>query len=105
MWPSRAEDCVIGTGENHSAREFCEAVFSHVGLDYRDWVKVDPVLLRPADVETLVADASNAREMLGWRNTVRWADLVVEMVDSDLERIKRGSSARAQVGAATGVTV
>jgi GDPmannose 4,6-dehydratase len=109
MWmmlqQSRAEDYVIGTGENHSVREFCEAAFSHVGLDYRDWVNVDPVLLRPADVEILVADASNARQKLAWRNTVRWADLVVEMVDSDLESIKRGSSARAQVGAATGVTV
>jgi GDPmannose 4,6-dehydratase len=86
-------------------REFCEVAFSHVGLDYRDCVRVDPVLLRPADVETLVADASNARQKLGWRNTVRWADLVVEIVDSDLESIKRGSSARAQVGAATWVAV
>jgi hypothetical protein len=42
---------VIGTDENHSVREFCEAAFS-LGLDYRDWVKVDPVLLRPADVES-----------------------------------------------------
>jgi len=52
-----AGDYVVATGENHSVREFCEVAFGHVGLDYKDWVKVDPALFRPADVESLIGDA------------------------------------------------
>jgi GDPmannose 4,6-dehydratase len=92
MWlmlqQSRPDDYVIATEENHSVREFCEVAFSHIGLDYRDWVKVDPALLRPADVETLVGDCAKARQALGWRHKVSWRDLVLEMVDSDLEQIR-----------------
>src|SRR6266516_775805 len=60
MWlmlqQTRPDDYVIATGESHSVRELCEVAFGHVGLEYRDWVKVDPALFRPADVETLVGD-------------------------------------------------
>lgn len=80
-----AEDFVIATGETHSVREFCEAVFAHVGLDYNDWVKVDPQLFRPADVETLRGDCSKARRILGWKNHVSWKELAVEMVEADME--------------------
>ena len=101
----RPDDYVIATGENHSVREFCETAFNHVGLDYRDWVKVDPALLRPADVHELVGDCSKARETLGWVHNVRWADLVTEMVDSDLAQAKRGSSGNSEEAVASTVAV
>jgi GDPmannose 4,6-dehydratase len=85
------DDYVIATGETHSVREFCDVAFQHAGLNYRDWVKVDPALLRPADVELLVGDCSKARQILGWRNQLSWKDLIVEMVDADQEEIQ-GSS-------------
>jgi hypothetical protein len=79
------DDYVIATGESHSEREFCEVAFGHVGLDYRDWVKVGPELFRPADVETLTGDPTKARRALGWQNHVSWKDLIVEMVEADLQ--------------------
>jgi GDPmannose 4,6-dehydratase len=80
----RPDDYVIASGENHSVCEFCEVAFSHVGLDYRDWVEVDSALIRPADVDVLVGDCSKAREILGWRYERPWKSLVVEMVEADL---------------------
>jgi GDPmannose 4,6-dehydratase len=80
------DDYVIATGENHSVREFCEVAFSHLGLDYRDWVKVDPKLFRPADVEYLVGDPSKARRAFGWKHQTSWKELVIEMVDADFGR-------------------
>ncbi|WP_447979756.1 GDP-mannose 4,6-dehydratase [Candidatus Nitrospira bockiana] len=77
-------DYVVATGEQHSVREFAETAFSHVGLNYRDHVVVDPQLLRPADVETLLGDASLARRDLGWTCRVGFKELVREMVESDL---------------------
>ena len=92
---SQSADYVIATGETHSVREFCEVAFGHVGLDYREWVKVDPALFRPADVEVLVGDASKARRDLQWKNQMHWKDLIVEMVGADLERVQRqGQTAR-----------
>jgi GDPmannose 4,6-dehydratase len=85
----QADDFVIATGETHSVREFCEVAFAHVGLDYREWVKVDPNLLRPADVETLTGDCSKARRVLGWQSGVSWKDLAAEMVETDLEHAQR----------------
>jgi len=84
------EDYVIATGESHSVREFCEVAFRHVGLNYRDWVKVDLDLFRPAEVEALVGDSSKARCRLGWHGETSWKDLVLEMVEADLERAKAG---------------
>jgi GDPmannose 4,6-dehydratase len=93
MWmmlqQSNAEDYVIATEGNHSVREFCEVAFSHVGLNYLDWVKVDPELYRPAEVESLIGDCSKARRILGWRNNVSWKDLIQEMVEADLERTEQ----------------
>jgi GDPmannose 4,6-dehydratase len=85
---SQPDDYVIARGETHSVREFCEVAFGRVGLDYRDWVKVDPALFRPADVELLVGDASKARQELGWTSQVSWMDLINEMVEADLERVQ-----------------
>jgi GDPmannose 4,6-dehydratase len=78
------DDYVVGTGEHHTCREFCEIAFDHVGLDYRDRVKVDPALLRPAEVDTLLADAGKARRVLGWEARTSFEDLVRIMVDAEL---------------------
>jgi len=97
MWlmlqQDQPEDYVIATGEQHTVREFAELAFSYLGLDYRDHVVIDPQLLRPADVETLLGDASKARQNLGWSYQVSFQDLVHEMVEADL-RLLSGSSRR-----------
>jgi len=80
------DDYVIGTGHTCSVRDLCQAAFAHVGLDYREYVVQDPRFLRPAEVDLLVADASKAREQLGWTPTVAFKSLVEMMVDADLER-------------------
>ena len=81
-------DYVVATGEMHSVREFADAAFRHVGLDYREFVETDPRFFRPADVELLLGDASRARAILGWKPSCHFQDLVHEMVDSDLQRLK-----------------
>lgn len=79
------DDYVVATGETHSIAEFCELAFRHVGIqNWRDYVSIDPALLRPADVEILVGDATKAREVLGWEAAVRLPELVGMMVDEDL---------------------
>ncbi len=97
MWlmlqQDQPEDYVIATGEQHTVREFVEAAFGQVGLDYRDYVKVDPQFLRPAEVETLLGDASKAKRQLGWAPTVRFRDLVAEMVESDLRHFASSRNA------------
>jgi GDPmannose 4,6-dehydratase len=82
------DDYVIATGQTHSVREFCEIAFGHLGLDHRDHVVVDPALVRPAEVDLLVGDASRARERLGWVPTVTFRELVEMMVDEDLARLE-----------------
>ena len=82
------EDYVIATGEQHSVREFAELAFAYLGLDYRDHVVVDPQFQRPADVETLLGDASKARKKLGWKYGVTFKELVKEMVEGDLARLQ-----------------
>jgi GDPmannose 4,6-dehydratase len=79
------DDYVIATGETHSVREFLELAFSHVGLDYRDHVTVDPQLYRKAEVNQLVGDSSKARERLGWTYSWPLSSLVRDMVNTDLE--------------------
>jgi GDPmannose 4,6-dehydratase len=81
------EDFVLATGEAHSIREFAASAFTHVGLDYEQYVKTDPEFLRPAEVDHLVGDPSKAREKLGWEPRVSFQELVELMVDADLERI------------------
>lgn len=78
------KDFVIGTGTQHSVREFLEIAFAHVELDPSDFVRTDPRFVRPAEVDTLLADPTKAREELGWSAKTSFADLVKLMVDSDL---------------------
>jgi len=86
-------DFVVSTGETHSVREFCEAAFSHVGLDYREFVVVDTGLYRPAEVDLLIGDPSHARRTLGWSATVGFRELVAEMVEADLEQASAAAAA------------
>lgn len=83
------EDFVIGTGETKSVREFCEAAFGYVGLNYQDYVVQDPLFYRPAEVDLLVSDPSKAREKLGWFPTVGFDELVRLMVEADLARLSK----------------
>jgi GDPmannose 4,6-dehydratase len=78
------DDYVIATGEQHTVREFADAAFRHVGLDYRDHVVINQDLLRPAEVETLLGDATKARQRLGWAPRCTFPELVKEMVETDL---------------------
>jgi len=89
-----AEDYVIGTGVQHSVRDCCETAFAHVGLDPADFVRVDERFLRPAEVDTLLADPRKAHEKLGWRARVSFRELIEMMVDADLERQTRASGRR-----------
>jgi GDPmannose 4,6-dehydratase len=84
-----AEDFVVATGESHSVRELCEEAFGHAGLDYRDFVKLDPRYLRPAEVDHLRGDSSKVRRVLGWRPELTFRQLVRMMVDSDVELARR----------------
>lgn len=79
------DDYVVCTGEAHTVREFLEIGFGHVGLNYRDYVVVDPQFLRPAEVEVLLGDPSKARRKLGWKYDLSFPDLVREMVEEDLK--------------------
>jgi len=79
-------DYVVATGRAHTVRQLCELAFGHAGLDYRDHVKVDEDLFRPAEVDHLLGDASRARAELGWEPAVDFPGLVGMMVDADLER-------------------
>ncbi len=83
-------DFVIGTGVTHSVRDLVEVAFRHAGLDWRDWVKVDPAFIRPAEVDVLQADPAKAQRELGWTPTVSFAELVGMMVDADLARLGGG---------------
>ena len=76
-------DYVIGTGETHSVREFCEQAFACLDLDYRDYVVQDPAFVRPPETRQLVADARRARDELGWQPQVGFNELVKMMVEAD----------------------
>ncbi len=82
------DDYVIATGRTHSVREFCEKAFGHVGLDYRDFVVVDPAFYRPAEVELLLGDPSYAREKLAWDPEHDFPGLIASMVEADLELLR-----------------
>jgi len=85
------EDFVVGTGVQHSVRDCCDVAFGHVGLDWRKHVVHDAAQDRPAEVETLLADPSKAKRILGWSPTVDFKGLMTMMVDADLERLKRSA--------------
>ena len=78
------DDYVIATGTQHSVREFAQAAFAYLGLNYENHLHIDPQLLRPADVDCLVGDFSKAKKELGWAPCVQFDELVKEMVDEDL---------------------
>jgi GDPmannose 4,6-dehydratase len=80
------DDYVIGTGETYSVRQFCEAAFGAVGLDWQTYVKQDERFFRPAEVDLLVADPSKAKEQLGWTPSVSFEELVRRMVEADMDR-------------------
>ena len=83
------DDYVVGTGETHSVREFCEKAFGYLDLDYQDYVIQDPRYYRPAEVDLLVSDPSYARQKLGWVPQVSFDGLVQMMVDSDMKRLSK----------------
>jgi GDPmannose 4,6-dehydratase len=88
----KPDDYVIATGQTHSVRRLLEIAFSHVGLDYRNHVEIDPELLRPADVQHLRGDCAKARRILGWNPEVSFEKLVEMMVDSDLDLVSKDIS-------------
>jgi GDPmannose 4,6-dehydratase len=77
------DDYVLATGEAHSVQEFLEESFTYAGLDWHDYVKIDPRYFRPAEVDMLIGDYAKAKERLGWEPTVRFHELVRMMVDAD----------------------
>ena len=93
MWlmlqQSSPDDYVVATGESHSVRELVEIAFGHVGLDWEKHVRLDPSLLRPAEVDHLIGDPSRARNTLGWAPSVDFRGLVTLMVDADLARLSK----------------
>jgi len=89
MWKmlqlEKADDYVIGTGESHTVREFLDEAFSYAGLDYHDYVEIDPRYFRPTEVDYLLSDPSKAVKQLNWKPKVKFHELVRIMVDADLE--------------------
>jgi GDPmannose 4,6-dehydratase len=101
MWlmlqQEKPDDYVIATGISHSVQELIEIAFGHVGLEWEKHVRRDPALLRPAEVEHLLGDASKARRELGWTPNVKFKQLIEMMVDADLDRINSSPRATARV--------
>ena len=91
MWrmlqQDEGDDYVVATGETHSVREFLEVAFKHVGLNYEDYVEIDPRYFRPAEVDLLIGDPAKAREKLGWEPKVKFEELVGIMVEADLKTL------------------
>jgi GDPmannose 4,6-dehydratase len=89
MWrilqQDKAEDFVLGTGQEHSVREFVEEAFNYAGLDWERHVETDPRYLRPTEVDCLIADCSKARRVLSWEPRITFRDLIHIMVDADME--------------------
>jgi len=84
-------DFVIGTGEDHSVSELVDIAFEHVGIDPAQHVRIDPEFMRPAEVDSLIADPSKAASELGWRPKEGFDPLVRRMVDADLHRLRSGA--------------
>ncbi len=83
------DDFVIATGKTYAVRDLCDAAFSRVGLNWQDYVVVDPKFYRPAEVDLLIGDPTKAKEKLGWTPEVSFTKLVEMMVDADLEVVKK----------------
>ncbi len=93
------DDYVVATGETHSVREFVDKAFSCVGLDYRNRVVIDERFFRPAEVEILLGDCTKAQRVLGWSYACSFDELVEEMVDADMKRVKGGVTAESLAAA------
>ena len=100
MWlmlqQERADDYVIATGISHSVKDLVEVAFGHAGLDWQNHVRLDPKLLRPAEVDHLIGDSSKAREALGWTPKVDFSGLIKMMVDADLDRLSQAGTRHAE---------
>jgi GDPmannose 4,6-dehydratase len=83
------DNFVVGMGETHSVREFCEIAFSYVGLDYHDYVVQDERFYRPAEVDLLISNPSKVRSALGWEPAIGFKELVTMMVDNDIKRLNK----------------
>ena len=94
------DDYVISTGISHSVRDLVRIAFSHIGLDWHNYVETKPSLLRPAEVEHLIGDSTKAREALDWSPTIDFDHLVGKMVDSDLQRLQDSHQVDSEVTAA-----
>jgi GDPmannose 4,6-dehydratase len=88
------DDYVIATGISHSVRDLVEVAFAHAGLDWEKYVKLDPKLIRPAEVEHLIGDSARARQELGWMPSVDFSTLIKMMVDADLSRVAAEAAGR-----------
>ena len=92
MWlmlqQKQSGDYVVATGVGATVRDFAQAAFEHVGLNYKDYVEVDKRYIRPTEVDALVGDPSKAEKMLGWKAKTHWKALAKLMVDADIEKIK-----------------
>ncbi len=92
MWlmlqQEKPDDYVIATGTKHSVRRLAELAFSHAGLDYEEFVVINPALFRPAEVDILLGDASKARTKLGWKLNVSFENLIKMMVDADVAKLE-----------------
>ena len=82
-------DFVIGTGKQYTVRDFAKLAFAHVNLDYKKYIKINKNLIRPAEVNTLLADYSKAKKILKWKPKVTFKELVEDMVDSDMKFVKK----------------
>tara|TARA_B100000029_G_scaffold471538_1_gene511271 strand:- start:3062 stop:4042 length:981 start_codon:yes stop_codon:yes gene_type:complete len=82
-------DFVIGTGKDHTVEEFAKKAFDHVGLNYKDHIKIDKNLMRPSEVDTLLADYTKAKKNLQWKPKITFEDLVIDMVENDLRNVEK----------------
>ena len=93
MWlmlqQSNPDDYVIATGTTRTVQDLVAAAFAHAGLDWKKHVVVDPKFIRPAEVDVLVGDASKAQRVLGWRPEITFEQMIAEMVDADLARLRK----------------
>jgi GDPmannose 4,6-dehydratase len=93
MWlmlqQEKPEDYVISTGETHSVKEFLEEAFTYAGLDWKEYVEIDPKYFRPTEVDVLIGDSSKAKQKLGWDPKVKFKALVKMMIDHDMEELKK----------------
>jgi GDPmannose 4,6-dehydratase len=91
MWQilqqEKADDFVVGTGEQHSVQEFVEGAFSYAGLNWEEYVKCDEKYFRPTETEDLAADSRKIKKIIGWKPKIRFKDLIKIMVDADMRKV------------------